>query len=219
MSLSREFPRSADHLGEALPNRWAAAYSPERKAPTMIAISSLRPRLRTLICSAVAIPLALAGSATAQPTGEYKAAAAPSAATVPADAKDVVVVTVHVDGNANVNGDGNHPAEPFPTQALPAGGGFLLTPPGTDGAWRARAFVFVPSQVVVFQGTPVRLHFADIQGPSYRIQIDGHSEIVELKRGEVKTVEIPADKPGVIGFRSLDRLPSMQGSVIVLPRP
>lgn len=136
-----------------------------------------------------------------------------------ADDREFFIATVHLDGNANATGDANHPPEPFPAGPLPAGGGLLLTPPAADGAWRVRAFIFAPRQVVVFQGDPVKLTFVGVQGPAHRIQVDGLAEIIELKRGQVKSVTIAADQPGSIGFRSLDRLPSMQGNVVVLPRP
>jgi hypothetical protein len=176
--------------------------------------------LSTVVATAAVVAGMAAGTARAQPATEYQKAATPAGAVQPfVGGRDVFIVTVHVDGNANVKGDASHPAEPFPADALPAGGGLSLTPPTDDGAWRMRTFVFEPRQVVVFQGDPVTLHFVGVQGPSHRIQIDGRSEIIELKRGEVKTVAVPAAAPGVIGFRSLDRLPSMQGSIIVLPRP
>ncbi len=172
-----------------------------------------------LAATALAMFAAAAAPAIAQPAKEYQQATPAGATQSMVGDRDVFIATVHLDGNANIKGDGMHPTEPFPTDALPPGGGLLLTSPGEDGAWHVRAFVFEPRQVVVFQGAPVTLHFTGIQGPSYRIQVDGHSEIIELKRGEVKTVTLAADTPGVIGFRSLDHLPSMQGSVVVLPHP
>ena len=160
------------------------------------------------------------GAARAQSAPDYqKPASGQPAAAQASDTRQVFVATVHLDGNANAKGDAKHPPEAFPTEALPAGGGLSLTPPADDGAWRVRAFVFEPRQVVVFEGAPVTLTFVGVQGPSHRIQVVGHGDIIELKRGAVKSVVVPADKPGVIGFRSLDRLPSMQGSVVVLPKP
>jgi hypothetical protein len=34
--------------------------------------------------------------------------------------KEFYIVTVHIDGKTNINGDKSHPAEPFPTQPLPS---------------------------------------------------------------------------------------------------
>jgi hypothetical protein len=171
------------------------------------------------VAAALAV-LGGAGAAAAQSAAEYqKIAPGSAAAQTAADAREVFIATVHLDGNANSEGDAKHPPEPFPANPPPAGGGLILTPPDGDGAWRMRAFLFEPRQVVVFQGNPVKLSFVGVQGPSHRIQVDGLSDVIDLKRGEVRTVTIPADTPGVIGFRSLDRLPSMQGSVVILPKP
>lgn len=180
-------------------------------------------RLRAAAVAAVLVAAAQlpGGAARAQSASEYQKPATGQAAAVSAasDDRQVFVATVHLDGNANAKGDAKHPPEAFPTEALPAGGGLLLTSPSEDGAWGVRAFVFEPRQVVVYQGAPVTLTFVGVQGPSHRIQVEGQAGIVELKRGETKSVVVPADKPGVIGFRSLDRMPSMQGSVVVLPKP
>ena len=145
------------------------------------------------------------------------ALAAPSGA-ARAEVQSFHVVTVHVDGNTNVRGDDAHPAEAFPTQALPEGGGVQRTPPDADGNWRMRAFVFVPSQLVVHVGDVVELHFVGVQGPSHRIRIDGVAQEIDLLRGEIEDVTLRPEKPGVIRFESVKRLPSMRGQILVLPR-
>lgn len=111
-----------------------------------------------------------------------------------------------------------HPAEPFPGAAMPAGSGLLLTPPDAEGTWRMRAFVFQPAQIVVRQGDPVVLTFVGVQGPAHRIEVAGQGEPFTLRRGEIRTVRFTADRSGTIAYRSLDRLPSMTGEVLVLPR-
>lgn len=177
-----------------------------------------RPRAMAI---AAFVVMALGGSAiaaAAEPAADYQQAAPAAAAKAAMDDRDIIIATVHLDGTANTQGDNKHPPEAYPTGTLPPGGGLQLTPPDETGAWRMRAFVFEPRQVVLFQGGPVKLTFVGVQGTSNRIAVDGVSDVIELKRGELKTVTIPGDKPGVIGFRSLDRLPSMQGSVVILPR-
>jgi hypothetical protein len=133
--------------------------------------------------------------------------------------KQFVVTTVHVDGSTSVKGDANHPPEAFPTAALPEGGGLILTPPDDSGSWRVRSFVFQPSQIVVHEGDRITLHFLDVQGPSHTIAVQGYDELIALERGEMQSVTIDAGEPGVIGFASLERLPSMQGQIVILPRP
>jgi plastocyanin len=148
---------------------------------------------------------------------DYKAGTATALPEVAPGRKEVFVVTVHVDGNTGLQASAAHPAEAFPTAALPDGGGLVLTKPNADGQWRMRAFVFQPAQIVVEQGDVVGLNFVGVQGPSHRIAVEGVEEVLELKRGEVGRIEVQAKEPGTIRFASLDRLPSMQGEVVVLP--
>jgi plastocyanin len=133
--------------------------------------------------------------------------------------KDFYIVTVHVDGKTSTQGDGSHPPEPFPGQALPSGGGIVAKAPDAQGEWSMRAFVFEPSQVIVYQGDQINLHFLGVQGPSHTIAVDGQAEPLVVKRGEMKTVSVLADKVGSIGFRAVNRQPTMHGQVLVLPRP
>ena len=165
------------------------------------------------------LPAAVAAQdypASPAPAAGAAAAPAPAGAVEPGT-RHFHVATVHLDGNANLRGDAAHPAEAFPTAALPAGGGLVLRPPAQDGAWSVRAFVFHPPQVVVRQGDRVALTFVGVHGPSHRIAIDGREEVLTLRRGETATVTFTADHPGAVAFRSLDRMPSMAGEVLILP--
>src|SRR5919197_1864934 len=84
---------------------------------------------------------------------------------VACDSGEVVVLdlkrqyTVRIDGNANINGDPKlmYQPEKFPSSALPAGGGLLLTPPNNAGDWTIR--YFDPSMIIVHEGDRVILHF------------------------------------------------------------
>lgn len=144
------------------------------------------------------------------------AAAAGERRTAAAEPRVVHVATVHLDGNAKVDGGAGHPPEAFPAAPLPAGGGLALTAPGEDGAWRVRMFAFVPSEIVVLQGEPLRLVFVGVQGPAHRIQV-GDGAPQRLQRGTTLAVDVDTSRVGRIDFASLDRAPSMRGSVLVLP--
>lgn len=170
----------------------------------------------------------LGSVAEAQQT--YDPAAAPKKATAAdvftASAKrEFYIATVHLDGRtgnkAQAADPANffpHPAEEFPSAALPGGGGLILKGPNDAGQWQMRAFVFSPAQVVVTEGDTVVLHFVGAQGPSHRIAVEGQPAETVVKRGETKSVEFVASKAGVVRFASLDRLPSMIGQVLVLPK-
>jgi plastocyanin len=129
------------------------------------------------------------------------------------------IATVHLDGNANVKGDAAHPPEAFPSVGMPEGGGLLLSEPDAGGDWRIRSFAFHPAQIIVHQGEQVTLNFVGVQGPSHEIAIEGQDAIIELKRGEIRSVTLQAGEPGTIHFASLGRQPSMQGQILVLPKP
>ena len=128
------------------------------------------------------------------------------------------IATLHLDAKTNVKAAGDHGAEPFPATAPKSTRGFIVKAPDSKGEWSVRVFVFQPAQVVVQQGDPVVLNFIGVQGPAHTIAIDGQRERLSLKRGEMKTVRFVAEQPGVIKFISVGREPTMQGSVLVLPR-
>ena len=128
------------------------------------------------------------------------------------------IATLHLDGKGNINGAGDHSPEPFPATAPKSSGGFIVKPPSPTGEWSVRAFAFQPSQVVVRQGDTVVLNFMGVQGPSHTIAVDGQREQLALRRGEMKSLRFVAEQPGVIRFVSVGREPTMQGSVLVLPR-
>ncbi len=128
------------------------------------------------------------------------------------------IATLHLDGKTNINGAGDHSPEPFPATAAKSSGGFIVKPPDPKGEWSVRAFAFHPSQVVVRQGDTVQLNFLGVQGPAHKIAVDGQREQLALRRGEVKSVRFVADQPGIVRFVSVGREPTMQGSVLVLPR-
>lgn len=129
------------------------------------------------------------------------------------------IATLHLDGKTNINGAGDHSPEAFPQTAAKSSGGFIVKSPDPKGEWSVRAFAFHPSQVVVRQGDTVVLNFLGVQGASHNIQVDGQPGQLALKRGEMKSVRFVADEPGVVRFVSVGRAPTMQGSVLVLPRP
>jgi len=131
------------------------------------------------------------------------------------------IKTVHLDGFANTNGipTGPDPAPPekYPNSTIPAGGGFVLTPPDKTGAWKFRAFTFEPSTIIVHQGDNVTLHFADVQGVHYNITVDGVGSF-SVSRGQIHTVSFIAEKLGTINYYSPQRMPNMVGQIWVLPK-
>lgn len=173
-----------------------------------------RSLLAALLLAGLAAPLPVLAQA-----GYGPQAVAPGAAvTLPEGTRHYHIVTVHWDGFTGLTASAAHPAEAFPEERLPPGGGMLLRAPNERGEWSVRTFAFVPAQIVVHQGERVALTFVDVQGPEFRIAVDGLAEPIAIRRGQARTVQFTAERPGRIGFHALDRQPSMAGEILVLPR-
>ena len=108
--------------------------------------------------------------------------------------------------------------EAFPTQALPAGPGYILKKPDQNGRWEVSAYVWMPSQIIVNQGDDVTLEFVGINGAAHPATIAGYNKSVTVMRGEVTKISFKADKAGVFAIGCPIHEPSMRGELIVLPR-
>jgi plastocyanin len=122
------------------------------------------------------------------------------------------ISTVSFDGTANATD------EPFPNSTLPAGEGYVLSPPDADGDWSIRMYAFDPSQIVVYEGDQVTLNFLGINAEVHNITVNGYAEPFELHRGELKTVTFTAVTAETIDFICQIHQPTMHGQIIVLPR-
>lgn len=108
--------------------------------------------------------------------------------------------------------------EPFPEQALPAGGGYILKKPTAQGRWEISTYRFMPSQILVNQGDDVTLEYVGINGDVHPGVIEGYNISFVVKRGQVTTVNFEADKAGVFRILCDVHHPSMHGELIVLPK-
>jgi hypothetical protein len=172
------------------------------------------------IIATIAVTMGSSSNAGVMVSGNSAAAAANSTGLmVQPENRTFWIDTIHLDGNANVNGDNKHPPEAFPANiTYPKGGGFILTPPDKTGAWNFRSFTFSTSQIVVYQGDRVTLNFVGVQGPSHYIEVQGIVSF-PLTRGEIHPVTFTADTVGTIHYYCHIHMPNMSGEVIVLPRP
>lgn len=142
-----------------------------------------------------------------------------SASSTAAEPREFYINTVHIDGKANIKGDNNHPPEAFPPEELPSGRGLTLTKPDQDGAWKIRAFAFIPSQIVVNQGDNVRLYFVGVQGTKHTIHVEGKGvdKQFTLARGRIDAVDIAATEAGIIEIECYDHKPVMRAELVILP--
>jgi FtsP/CotA-like multicopper oxidase with cupredoxin domain len=109
--------------------------------------------------------------------------------------------------------------EPFPTTPLPKGGGYVLNPPNPQGRWEVSTYQWAPSTIVVRQGERVTLQIVGINGAKHSGHIDRYvPKHFTVKRGEIIRVQFTADTPGIFQIHCEEHEPSMEGTLLVLPR-
>lgn len=107
--------------------------------------------------------------------------------------------------------------EPFPTAALPTGGGYILKEP-VDGKWETSTYRWDPGVIVVNQGDEVELKIFGVNGKEHPASIEGYVPSFKVMRGQLTTVSFKADKVGTFKIVCTAHLPSMEGYLMVLPR-
>jgi plastocyanin len=115
-------------------------------------------------------------------------------------------------------GTTNVAKEPFPGQALPPGGGYILKEPDEKGDWVVETYVWNPRQVVVHEGDTVHLQIIGINGASHEASIEGYVESFTVERGKITTLNFTAERPGVFKILCTTHQPSMTAELVVLPR-
>ena len=109
--------------------------------------------------------------------------------------------------------------EPFPTTPLPKGGGYVLAPPSPQGRWEVSAYQFSQVTIVVRQGERVTLEIVGINGAKHSVHVDKyHPDLFEVKRGQISRVQFTADTPGLFKIHCKEHEPTMEGTLVVLPR-
>jgi len=129
-----------------------------------------------------------------------------------AEKRVFTIAAVEPKGGATVD------KEPFPTEALPAGGGYVLNKPDSNNRWEVSTYLWTPGQIIVNEGDEVTLEFVGINGAAHPTSIKGFDKSFVLKRGTVTRVSFVADKPGVFPIECHTHRPSMTAEIIVLPR-
>lgn len=75
--------------------------------------------------------------------------------------------------------------EPYPAEALPAGGGYVIKQPDPTGRWEVSAYVWQLSQIIVNEGDEVTIEFVGINGASHPTTISGYNKTFQVKRGRL----------------------------------
>jgi hypothetical protein len=108
--------------------------------------------------------------------------------------------------------------EPYPLTPLPAGGGYVKTPPNASGRWEVSVYQWSPGTIVVQQGETVTLEIVGVNGDVHPSTIPGLAESFVVRRGELTRVTFAAKTPGLYSLICTRHQPSMQGTVVVLPK-
>lgn len=126
--------------------------------------------------------------------------------------RTIYMAAIEPKGTTNVE------KEPFPSDALPPGGGYALEEPDDEGNWTVETYRWLPSEIVVAEGDNVTLEILGINGASHPSVIEGYDIEFDVRRGELTTVNFDADTPGVFRIHCEVHAPAMTGTLIVLPR-
>ena len=108
--------------------------------------------------------------------------------------------------------------EPYPEAPLPAGAGYIKTPPNAAGRWEVSAYQWSPGTIVVEQGETVTLEIVGINGDVHPSTIPGLVGSFTVKRGQITRVTFTASKPGLYLIVCTKHHPTMQGTLVVLPK-
>ena len=108
--------------------------------------------------------------------------------------------------------------EPYPETSLPPGLGYIKTPPNAAGRWEVSAYQWSPGTIVVQQGETVTLEIVGINGDVHPSTIPGVADSFTVKRGEITRVTFTATKPGLYPIICTKHAPSMQATLVVLPK-
>jgi hypothetical protein len=129
-----------------------------------------------------------------------------------AEKRTFTVAAVEMKGGVTVD------KEPFPTDALPAGPGYVLNKPDQTGRWEVSVYMWTPGQIIVNQDDDVTLEFVGINGANHPTTIVGYDKSFVLKRGQVTKISFKADKAGLFAIQCGTHKPSMAAELVVLPR-
>lgn len=142
----------------------------------------------------------LAGACTAQ-----------GAVNLAAGNRTIYIAAIEPKGSANVE------KESFPSEALPAGGGYALDAPDDTGTWTVETYRWLPSEITVVEGDQVTLEVLGVNGAAHPTTLEGYDLSFDVKRGQITRVEFTADKAGIFRFVCSAHAPAMTGSLVVLP--
>jgi heme/copper-type cytochrome/quinol oxidase subunit 2 len=124
--------------------------------------------------------------------------------------RTIYVAALEPKGGASID------KEPFPSAALPSGGGYVLRKPDDKGRWEVSTYRWDPGTIVVNQGDTVTLEIIGINGDDHPFTIEGYWISGVVRRGQITRVTFTADKAGIFKIICRKHAPSMQADLVVL---
>lgn len=107
--------------------------------------------------------------------------------------------------------------EPYPEAPLPPGAGYTKSAPNAAGRWEVSTYQWSPGMIVVKQGETVTLEIVGVNGDVHPTTIPGLVNSFTVRRGAVTRVTFTATKPGLYPIICTKHVPTMQGTLVVLP--
>ncbi len=105
--------------------------------------------------------------------------------------------------------------EPYPTAALPPGGGYESFPPDAAGKWNIETYRFDSAVVVACQGEQVTLNIFGVNAAYHDIQIRAFNKNFRVSRGQLSTVTFAANKPGIFPIICITHPPAHRADLAV----
>jgi hypothetical protein len=167
-------------------------------------------RKRLLIpVGVVAASAATALSLALVSTGEAKSA----------ETRQIFMTAVEWKGSANIK------SEPYPTKALPVGGGYESFAPGheevadEEGKWAIETYRFDTAMVAAYEGERVVLNIFGVNSKLHDIVIPSLNKKFTVKRGQLTTVDLGVLKnAGIYTIICLTHQPSHRADLVVLKK-
>lgn len=113
--------------------------------------------------------------------------------------------------------------EPYPTQPLPAGGGYESFPPGSPevngdpGKWAVETYRFDTAVVAACKGEKVVLKMFGVNAASHQIVIPDFKKRVTIYRGRLATTSMIAKEVGIFPIICATHMPAHRADLVVLP--
>jgi plastocyanin len=166
------------------------------------------PRKSTLLAALAVAAMAAAAGLVVTAGGEAKSAV---------KVRQIYMTAVEWKGSATVA------KEPFPTSALPSGGGYEKFAPGSSEMegdqtrWAVETYRFDTAVVAACAGERVVLNIFGVNASEHHINIPDFGRSFVVKRGMLARQTLNVRRPGIYPIICITHQPSHRADLVVLP--